>query len=89
MSLLPLAQAESKLADLRQGKRREEIDMIVASINSARAQAEEAQRALAGLAESMRAFSLEQIEAYEAALWGELTPLRIEPQLQRRIGGAG
>lgn len=41
-----LAQAESKLADLRQGKRPEEIDMIVASINSARAQAEEAQRAL-------------------------------------------
>lgn len=41
-----LAQADSNLADLRQGKRPEEIDMIVASINSAKAQAEEAQRAL-------------------------------------------
>jgi HlyD family secretion protein len=41
-----LAQAQSKLADLRQGKRPEEIDMIVASINSAKAQALEAERVL-------------------------------------------
>lgn len=41
-----LAQAQSKLADLRQGKRPEEIDMIVASINSAKAQELEAERVL-------------------------------------------
>jgi len=41
-----LAQAESKLADLNQGKRPEEIDMIEASLNSARAQAVEAGRIL-------------------------------------------
>ena len=42
-----LAQAESKLADLHQGKRPEEIAMIAASLNSAKAQATETGRILA------------------------------------------
>lgn len=41
-----LAQAQSQLANLQQGKRPEEIAAIEASLNSARAQAEEAQRVL-------------------------------------------
>lgn len=41
-----LAQAQSQLANLQQGKRPEEIDAIQASINSAKAQAEEAERVL-------------------------------------------
>lgn len=41
------AQASSQLADLKQGKRAEEIAMIEASLNSARAQLAEAKRKLA------------------------------------------
>lgn len=41
-----LAQAQSQLADLSVGKRPEEIDAIRASLNSARAQATEAERVL-------------------------------------------
>jgi HlyD family secretion protein len=42
-----LAQAESELADLKRGRRPEEIDVIAATLASARAQAEEAERTLA------------------------------------------
>ena len=41
-----LAQAASQLADLKQGKRAEEIAMIEASLNSAKAQSAEAERKL-------------------------------------------
>ncbi|MDK9698077.1 MAG: HlyD family efflux transporter periplasmic adaptor subunit [Siculibacillus sp.] len=41
-----LAQAESELADLRRGRRPEEIEVIAASLASAEAQAEEAERTL-------------------------------------------
>ena len=41
-----LAQAQSQVADLMQGKRPEEIEMVRASLNSARAQATEARRVL-------------------------------------------
>ena len=41
-----LAQAESELADLKRGRRPEEIDVIAASLASAAAQAEEAERTL-------------------------------------------
>lgn len=42
-----LAQAESELSDLKRGRRPEEIEVIAASLASAEAQAEEAERTLA------------------------------------------
>jgi HlyD family secretion protein len=42
-----LAQAEAELADLKRGRRPEEIEVIAATLASARAQAEEAERTLA------------------------------------------
>lgn len=49
-----LAQAASQLADLKQGKRAEEIAMIEASLNSARAQSAEAERKLTRTADLRR-----------------------------------
>jgi HlyD family secretion protein len=53
-----LAQAESELADLKRGRRPEEIEVIAASLASAEAQAEETERTLARRVDlSKRGFS--------------------------------
>lgn len=61
-----VAQAEAELADLKIGKRPEEIAVLEAAINSAKAQAEEAQRVLARITDLFRRGIATQAQLDEA-----------------------
>ena len=61
-----VAQAEAELADLQIGKRPEEIAVLEAAINSAKAQAEEAQRVLARITDLFRRGIATQAQLDEA-----------------------
>ncbi|MBL9074692.1 HlyD family efflux transporter periplasmic adaptor subunit [Tabrizicola sp.] len=79
-----LSRAESQLADLRQGKRPEEIRVIEASLASARAQAEEARRTadrLLGLAGRGVATETQRDDAATAAAVAEARVTEIEANL--------
>lgn len=72
-----LAQAESELADLKRGRRPEEIEVIAATLASARAQAEEAERTLARRIDlSKRGFS-PQAELDQATTARDVAAARI------------
>lgn len=79
-----LSQAESELADLKEGKRPEEIRAIEASLASARAQAEEARRTetrMINLAQRGAVTESERDDAETAARVAEASVAQIEAEL--------
>lgn len=72
-----LSQAESELADQKRGRRPEEIDVIAATLASAKAQAEEAERTLARRVDlSKRGFS-PQAELEQATTANDVAKARV------------
>ena len=72
-----LAQAASQLADLKQGKRAEEIAMIEASLNSAKAQSTEAERKLTRAADLKTRGIASQADLDSASTNAELASAKV------------
>ena len=72
-----LAQAASQLADLKQGKRAEEIAMIEASLNSAKAQSAEAERKLTRAADLKTRGIASQADLDSASTNAELASAKV------------
>lgn len=83
-----LAQAEAELADLRVGKRPEEIAVLEAAIRSAKAQSQEAQRVLDRTRDLFRRGIATQAQLDEAATTVEVAEARIgEAEANRAVAG--
>ena len=72
-----LAQAQSKLADISQGRRPEEIAVIEASLRSARAQADEARRELERQADLVRRGAIPQSKYDLAQTQAEVSDAKV------------
>lgn len=72
-----LAQAESELADLKRGRRPEEIEVIAATLASAKAQAEEAERTLVRRKDLSRRGFATQADLEQAATARDVAVARV------------
>jgi HlyD family secretion protein len=83
-----LAQAEAELADLKVGKRPEEIAVLEAAVRSAKAQSQEAQRVLDRTRDLFRRGIATQAQLDEAATAVEVAEARIgEADANRAVAG--